>query len=466
MSKRILNVKRRRDYSEKIYQEPPELEYYPYSKNKNLKQDLIDNPQESFKKKKLDENSNQNDHTLSFNDSSKSNSSTEMKYYPYIINEIIYKKYKLISHISNGTFGCVFKCENILTKDILAIKIITLIDENRYENSKVESSLLKKISSLDKKNKSHCLKVFDSFMFTKNKIQYYAIVTELLDINLFQFLKLNSYNGYTMSQIQHIAKQILEGIAFLNKLNIIHTDLKPENILLINSEFDKITKYEEVPLNITSRQDNNRQDINSVRNASAFSTSISVSSLENTKTLYKKLKSTEIKIIDFGAALELKDRGSWTICTRQYRPPEVILECCQWGPESDIWSLGCILVELYTGELVFPTYNNQEHLSLIEKTCGHYPNWMIKNAGKEEIKNLFVDCTKHKGDKVLDIRRCDNYEEVKKALLNQRTLEESISPKHSNFFKFIQYLMKIDPKKRPSAKEALNHQFFKILFKD
>ena len=226
MSKRILNVKRPRDHSEKIYSEPSEFDYYPYSKNKNLKQDLIDNPQESFKRKKIEEKSNKNDETLSFDDSSKCISTASTKYYPYMINEVIYKKYKLINHISNGTFGSVFKCENILTKEVLAIKIITLIDENRLENSMIEASLLKKISSLDKKNKYHCLKCVDSFMFTKNKIQYYAIVTELLDINLYQFLKQNSYRGYSMTQIQDIAKQILEGIAFLNKLNIIHTDLK------------------------------------------------------------------------------------------------------------------------------------------------------------------------------------------------------------------------------------------------
>ena len=52
MSKKVLNMKRRRDQSEKIYSEPSEFDYYPYSKNKNLKQDLIDNPQESFKRKK------------------------------------------------------------------------------------------------------------------------------------------------------------------------------------------------------------------------------------------------------------------------------------------------------------------------------------------------------------------------------------------------------------------------------
>ena len=52
------------------------------------------------------------------------------------------------------------------------------------------------------------------------------------------------------------------------------------------------------------------------------------------------------------------------------------------------------------------------------------------------------------------------YNEVKKALSHQRTISESICPRHHAFWEFIQYLLKIDPKERPSAKEALRHQFF------
>lgn len=89
-----------------------------------------------------------------------------------------------------------------------------------------------------------------------------------------------------------------------------------------------------------------------------------------------------LKIIDFGGATYKTERHSEIINTRQYRAPEVILGnisylysfylgCCEWDEKSDIWSIACILVELYTGELFFPTHNNEEHLCLIEKISGN-----------------------------------------------------------------------------------------------
>ena len=359
--------------------------------------------------------------------------------------------------MSNGTFGSVFKCQNIINKKLCAIKIINSNDKN-FESAEIEAKLTQKITEADKKGDSHCIKIFENFIFTKDNVQYYAIVIELLGLSLYEYLKSNSYNGYTMSQIQDIAKQVFEGVAFLHKIKMIHTDLKPENILLINSDYECVTKFEDIPLNISLRHDSHS------RNASTISTNISKCSKE--KFLYKKLKSSKIKIIDFGSAVEYHEKGNGIICTRQYRPPEVILECCQWDEKSDIWAIGCILVELYTGELLFGTYNNQEQLCLIEKTCGHYPNWMIDNTKSETTRNLFFNCQKHKTDKVLDIKKCKNYNDVKKALLNHRKIEESICPRHEEFCKFIKYLLKIDPEKRPTAANVLKHPFFKTKFVD
>jgi len=45
--------------------------------------------------------------------------------------------------------------------------------------------------------------------------------------------------------------------------------------------------------------------------------------------------------------------------------------------KSDIWSMACILAELYTGEMFFATHENIEHLALMEKACGSFPYHMI-----------------------------------------------------------------------------------------
>jgi dual-specificity kinase len=371
-------------------------------------------------------------------------------------------------HLSDGTFGRVMLVENMKDKNLYAMKIILPI-KKYIDSARVEANLVEKVLEKDIYNKSHVIKIYEHFHFWKENTQYYAIVFELLGLSLYDFLKSNSFKGFTMNQVKHIAKQIFEGIEFLHSINIVHTDLKPENILLINNDYERIKNYENIPINIFLKDDSESgsNSFISTKNISSPSKSKSKSIKEkNTKTLYKKLINTDIKIIDFGSAVEQEDIGSGIINTRQYRSPEVILECCRWNERSDIWSIACILIELYTGELLFRTHNNQEHLCLIEKVCGHYPSWMIHNAKSKFLKGIFTNCHRHRDDKVVDLKKCEKYNEIKKALSHQRTLSESICPRHHAFCEFIQFLMKIDPEKRPSAKEALKHDFFKTNFTD
>jgi serine/threonine protein kinase len=74
-----------------------------------------------------------------------------------------------------------------------------------------------------------------------------------------------------------------------------------------------------------------------------------------------------IKIIDFGGATYDHEQHNSIINTRQYRAPEVILNCEDWTKKSDIWSMVCILIEMYTGELFYQAREEVEHLAMIEK---------------------------------------------------------------------------------------------------
>ncbi|KAL9666263.1 hypothetical protein QQ045_000589 [Rhodiola kirilowii] len=63
-----------------------------------------------------------------------------------------------------------------------------------------------------------------------------------------------------------------------------------------------------------------------------------------------------------------KQGQSYIVSTRHYRALEIILGL-GWSYTCDIWSVGCILVELCTGEALFQTHENLEHLAMMERVA-------------------------------------------------------------------------------------------------
>lgn len=295
--------------------------------------------------------------------------------------------------------------------------------------------------------------MIDSFYFRKEGYGYYALIFEKLGLSLFDFIKLNNYRGFPVRHIQKIAYQILKGIGYLHKNGIIHTDLKPENILLVDSSYVEFKDKNLWPINVLHKEDK-------LNNYSPSTRSYS----KEKEDYYNFLHYTDIKIIDFGGAIYSRQDHSGTINTRQYRSPEVIMDCFEWDEKSDVWSIACILCELYTGELLFATHDNAEHLSLIEKVCGEFPHEMTKLCCKE-LKSLFVPKDREKGI-VMEIahNRLPNYSKGIQALREQETIDELIHPDYKLFRDFLLYLLKINPKERPGCFEALKHPFFKYKY--
>ena len=129
----------------------------------------------------------------------------------------------------------------------------------------------------------------------------------------------------------------------LHDLNLIHTDLKPENILLVHNAYQTFTYNRQIPTSSTTNQRTARQR--------------------------RVLLDTEIRLIDFGSATFDDEYHSSVVSTRHYRAPEIILNL-GWSYPCDIWSIGCILVEFFTGDALFQTHDNLEHLAMMESVCG------------------------------------------------------------------------------------------------
>jgi dual-specificity kinase len=157
----------------------------------------------------------------------------------------------------------------------------------------------------------------------------------------------------------------------LHDLNLIHTDLKPENILLCDNSYQAFTYSRRIPSSSTTV---NRQ-----------------------AAQRKVLLDTEIRLIDFGSATFQDEYHSSVVSTRHYRAPEIILGL-GWSFPCDIWSIGCILVEFFTGDALFQTHDNLEHLAMMEAVCGkrldthliQSVNGMAKrNSGNPAAKYVF-----------------------------------------------------------------------------
>lgn len=128
----------------------------------------------------------------------------------------------------------------------------------------------------------------------------------------------------------------------MHDLNLIHTDLKPENILLVGNSYQTFTYSRQIPSSSTTTQRVARQR--------------------------RVLLDTEIRLIDFGSATFDDEYHSSVVSTRHYRAPEIILNL-GWSYPCDIWSIGCILVEFFTGDALFQTHDNLEHLAMMESVC-------------------------------------------------------------------------------------------------
>ncbi|XP_024460526.1 serine/threonine-protein kinase AFC1 isoform X3 [Populus trichocarpa] len=213
----------------------------------------------------------------------------------------------------------------------------------------------------------------------------------------------------------------------MHDLRLIHTDLKPENILLVSSEYIKVPDYK-----FLSR---------STKDGSYF----------------KNLpKSSAIKLIDFGSTTFEHQDHNYVVSTRHYRAPEVVLGL-GWNYPCDIWSVGCILVELCSGEALFQTHENLEHLAMMERVLGPLPQHMAIRADRRAEKYF------RRGAR-LDWPEGATSRESMRAVTKLPRLPNIIMQHvdHSagDLIDLLQGLLRYDPAERLKAREALRHPFF------
>ncbi|XP_032289017.1 dual specificity tyrosine-phosphorylation-regulated kinase 2 [Drosophila virilis] len=308
--------------------------------------------------------------------------------YKIIEHDHIAFRYEILEVIGKGSFGQVIRALDHKTNTHVAIKIIR--NKKRFLNQAVvELNILDELREKDADGSHNVIHMLDYTYFRR----HLCITFELMSLNLYELIKKNNYNGFSMSLIRRFCNSIVKCLRLLYKENIIHCDLKPENILL------------------------------------------------------KQRGSSSIKVIDFGSSCYV-DRKIYTyIQSRFYRSPEVILGL-QYGTAIDMWSLGCILAELYTGFPLFPGENEVEQLACIMEVLGLPPKVLISVARR---RRLFFDSR--------DAPRCITNTKGRKRSPGSKSLSQILHCQDRYFIDFLQRCLEWDPAERMTPDEAAHHEF-------
>ena len=164
---------------------------------------------------------------------------SEIKKTNLSINQLIFKKYRLLNLISEGIYGQVYIAININTNKFYAMKAES--KDSNYQILEQEAYNLYSIKSLG-------IPEFITFGRINN---YNVLIEELLGKSLFEIFK--EYNNiFSIQDICLISIQLLERLEWIHSKTLIHRDLKPQNFLLGRenknniiylTEFGLCTKY-------------------------------------------------------------------------------------------------------------------------------------------------------------------------------------------------------------------------------
>ncbi|KAF7830939.1 dual specificity tyrosine-phosphorylation-regulated kinase 2-like isoform X2 [Senna tora] len=316
----------------------------------------------------------------------------ENKDLPIVLNTVIAGRYYVTEYLGSAAFSRVVQAHDLQTGIDVCLKIIKN-DKDFFDQSLDEIKLLKLVNKHDPADRFHILRLYDYFYHQ----EHLFIVTELLRANLYEFQKFNQESGgevyFTLSRLQMITCQCLEALQYLHSLGVIHCDLKPENILL------------------------------------------------------KNYRRCEVKVIDLGSSCFQTDNLCLYVQSRSYRAPEVMLGL-QYDEKIDIWSLGCILAELCSGDVLFP---NDAVAMILAR--------MIGMLGPIDLEMLVKGQETHKYfTKEYDIYYVnEETNQVEYIIPEKSSLEQHLHVSDTMFIDFVRYLLSINPQTRPTATQALQH---------
>jgi len=305
-------------------------------------------------------------------------------YYDLFIHKLLLKNFFIVKYLSRGASGIVWLAYDLKKNNYVAIKSSNF---DTFDDVKKEYEIYKSLKQHI--NISYLVKIFQAFEYTIDNESFYCIVMELYQFSLYDIILYSKINKLSDDFLFYIIKKIILILHNLHIHNIIYCDLKPENFLLKSSSNNLKTpmtlhELKKLPIDNINFSDSDSTDDSDTPLSIDSVVSNSTSFIININDI------TDIVISDFESCVHIDNIKKYPdIFTCYYIPPELILGLT-FDTSFDIWSFGCVLYELITGNILFDTSDYRTHLHLIShKLQSNFPSDLLNLSNKKDMYFLY-----------------------------------------------------------------------------
>ncbi|KAB2028495.1 hypothetical protein ES319_D05G102000v1 [Gossypium barbadense] len=296
--------------------------------------------------------------------------------------EITSKYRPPIMPIGRGAYGIVCSVLNSETNEMVAVKKIA----NAFDNHMDAKRTLREIKLLRHLDHENVIAIRDVIPppLRRDFTDVY-IALELMDTDLHQIIRSNQ--SLSEEHCQYFLYQLLRGLKYIHSANVIHRDLKPSNLLL-NANCD-------------------------------------------------------LKICDFGLARPASENEFMTeyVVTRWYRAPEILLNSSDYTAAIDVWSVGCIFMELMNRKPLFPGNDHVHQMRLLTELLGTPTESDLGFLQNEDARRYIRQLPAYPRQQLANV-----YPHVNRLALD-----------------LIDRMLTFDPTRRITVEEALAHPYLERL---
>ncbi|CAJ0572012.1 unnamed protein product, partial [Mesorhabditis spiculigera] len=304
-----------------------------------------------------------------------------------------------LSYLGGGTYGSVAKAKMRSrdgTERLVAIKKL----HEPFRDQAQACRVYRELRLLQMMRHDNVIRAVDLYTpdGEESSFSQIYVVTEYAGNSLLAVLKSQKISGRRILDAEHtkfITYQLLRALKYIHSANVMHRDLKPSNLALTEQ--------------------------------------------------------CDLTVLDFGLARTLENTNTTLtqyVMTRWYRSPEVIYwNIDSYNTQADIWSVGCIAAELMNGEALFPGENANAQYEMIIMLCGSPDEQLMQKIEENNTASMRA---------VLE-NSYRHYERVDFPLVIHPYRHFGPSPPH--FADFLDKILVLDPERRMTVEEALNHPY-------